>query len=405
MSIKFVFQHWDSELNYWLPNTVPLDYPDKSNLPTHGRQQIDQDFLMSHPDIECGGLEHNLGKKYIFPVQIRDSHYFERHEHTGFNCIDPRVIHDVHNNLCKIVLIFPLEGDSGYGRFNRDYEILDSWCKQHQLNSQQVYFVHGNQNINNTQQHRFTKVPANMFLCWNEPVNDLVNFEPVDLKNLFLSYNRRAKEHRALALAHIINEQLFDRGLISYHGDGVKNTHEVLRTVWRTNLSQAADTIDSLIPLELDMDLGVNNPAYKNIMLAHYANTFLSLIAETHVTEGVQFFSEKIWKPISVGHPFMLVASSGMLELLKSQGYKTFDQWWNEDYDREADLDQRIRMILSELKRLSMLSLDELKRMRMEMQPILKFNQELFNEQWKNLCCPRNDEVVFKIIKDIWDSF
>lgn len=405
MTIKFAFQHWDSELNYWLPNTVPMDYADKTDLPTHGRQSIEQNFLMSHPSVECHTLEHSLGKKYIFPVQIRDSHYFERHEHIGFSRVDPRVIEDARNNLCKIVLIFPLEGDSGYGRFGRDHDILNTWCEQHQLNSQQVYFIHGNHNITNNKQHCFTKVSANMFICWNEPAHGVVNFEPKDLRNLFLNYNRRSKEHRALMLAHIINEQLFDRGLISYHGDGIKNSHEVLRVVDRPGMAQAADAIDSLIPLELDMDLGVNNPAYKNIVQDHYARTFLSLIAETHATEGVQFFSEKIWKPISIGHPFMLVASSGMLELLRSEGYKTFGQWWNEDYDKETNLDQRIRMILVELKRLSMLSPIELKSMRTQMQPTLEFNQGLFNQQWKDLCCPRNDEVVFKIIKDIWDSF
>lgn len=101
----------------------------------------------------------------------------------------------------------------------------------------------------------------------------------------------------------------------------------------------------------------------------------------------------------------MLLASSGMLELLRAQGYKTFGQWWNEDYDKETDLDRRVKMILAELKWLSMLSTNELNRMRTEMQPTLEFNQTLFNKQWKDLCYPRNDEVVFKIIKDIWDSF
>jgi hypothetical protein len=403
MPIRFAFQHWDHKLNYWLPNTVPLDYADKTDLPTHGKQSITQDFLMSHPGIECQAIEPNLGKKYIFPVQIRDSHYFERHEHIGFDCVDPRVLDDVRNNLSKIVLIFPNEGDSGLGRFNRDHDILDAWCERHRLNSQQVYFIHGNQNVN-TEQYRFTKIPANVFVCWNDPANGFVNFEPIDSKNLFLNYNRRPKEHRALVLANIINEQLFDRGLISYHSDGVKNTHKALRSDYRTNLAPIADIIDSLIPLELDMDLGINNPA-KNIVPDHYARTFLSLVAETHVTEGVLFFSEKIWKPIGIGHPFMLVASSGMLAQLRSQGYRTFGQWWNEDYDKETDLDQRIRMILAELKRLSMLSLNELKDIRMQMQSTLKFNQELFNEQWKEMCYPRNDETVFKIVKDIWDSF
>ena len=403
MKIKFAFQHWDPELNFWLPNTVPLNYPNKGNLPTHGTQSFTTDFLMSHGDVECVVLEQALGSKYIFPIHVRDSHYFERHEQTGFDCVDPRVLDDARQDRCKIVLIFPLEGDSGHGRFSRDDEILNQWCKQHQLNSSQVYFIHGNYSV--VQDNRFTRIPVNAFICWNESVDKLVKFEPIGTENLFLNYNRRAKLHRLLMLSYIISEQLFNRGLISYHGDGVKNSQQIMKDTGRTHLEQAAAVIDSMIPLELDMDLGLNNPAYKNVIQQHYTTTFLSLVSETHVAPGVRFFSEKIWKPISIGHPFMLIASPGMLEELKSQGYKTFDAWWNEDYDKETDLDQRIRMILAELKRLSMLSVTELQAIRVDMQPVLKFNQELFNKQWNELCWPRDDGAIFNAVKNIWDSF
>jgi hypothetical protein len=64
------------------------------------------------------------------------------------------------------------------------------------------------------------------------------------------------------------------------------------------------------------------------------------LNAETPV-----FLTEKIYKPITGCQPFMVVGGSGILAYLKSQGFETFDNLFDETYDTEIDLDKKLDII------------------------------------------------------------
>ena len=59
-----------------------------------------------------------------------------------------------------------------------------------------------------------------------------------------------------------------------------------------------------------------------------YTQTFVSLVSESLCDDTILFLSEKIWKPIYMGHPFIVNGNPKTLEYLKSQGFKTFEQWW-----------------------------------------------------------------------------
>ena len=85
------------------------------------------------------------------------------------------------------------------------------------------------------------------------------------------------------------------------------------------------------------------------------ADSLLYLVTET-VAEGRRWhLTEKTFKPIAMGMPFVLVATQGSLKYLRSYGFKTFEGIWDESYDLEPDDTKRIERIASLLK-----SLDEL---------------------------------------------
>jgi hypothetical protein len=172
----------------------------------------------------------------------------------------------------------------------------------------------------------------------------------------------------------------------------------------RPGLAPEARLLDSLIPMEIDMNLGENNPAW-NIVEDHYSRTFLSVVPETLYDNNVMFFSEKTWKTIAVGHPFMLVSSPGMLKELRNQGFYTFGAWWDEGYDGIKSLHDRIRHIVLELKRLSAFSREELTNMRATMQPVIEHNQRLFNTKWQENCSQHPERQLYHIVKDIWETF
>jgi hypothetical protein len=429
--IQFGFQNWNIEYSWWAPNTVPADFNINGvkTLPsTHEIQWFDvgvfsgiesekvkafdypavkSDFLYNYGGVWYTHLPDLVGqKKYIFPICIRDTYYFTNHKDIGFDLIDPRVMEDVHAGRAKIVLMFPLEGTSQDFTHENDFATLDSWCKKYNLNKDQVYYIHGNyKGVELAEGLSFTYIPINSFYCWVPYIPPTISeYNPVDDKSLFLSYNRRPRLHRTVLVCELIRNGLLDKGLVSYYGNNQKNSFDVLNIHGRPDLFPESQILDSLIPMELDMDLGANNPAW-NIVPEHYNRTAISLVPETLYGQKTNFFSEKTWKTIAVGHPFMLISSPGMLAELRNEGYYTFGSFWDESYDTIPGLYDRIRAIVAELKRLSKQTPTQIRNMRERMRPVLEHNQQWFREQWVKRCQGHPDTQLYDIVKSIWDSF
>ena len=60
--------------------------------------------------------------------------------------------------------------------------------------------------------------------------------------------------------------------------------------------------------------------------------------------------TEKTYKPISVGHPFIIFGNLNSLKLLKENGFKTYDTLFNEHYDSVDSVDEKINLICNEVK-------------------------------------------------------
>ena len=95
---------------------------------------------------------------------------------------------------------------------------------------------------------------------------------------------------------------------------------------------------------------------------------------------GCIFFSEKIWKPISIGHPFIIMGSPFSLEKLKDMGYMTYESLWDESYDKIASEANRVIAITKLLKSITQKSDDELNELKLKSIPIAKHNRKVFRE-------------------------
>ena len=100
-------------------------------------------------------------------------------------------------------------------------------------------------------------------------------------------------------------------------------------------------------------------------LFAESAESLLYLVTETVYTGQRHHLTEKTFKPIALGMPFVIVGTRGSLEYLRSYGFRTFEGIWDESYDSAED-SVRIERIASLLR-----SLDEL--------PI-KAKQDLFEQ-------------------------
>jgi len=102
-----------------------------------------------------------------------------------------------------------------------------------------------------------------------------------------------------------------------------------------------------------------------------------------HVSETVffgrrQHLTEKTFKPIAMGMPFVLSAPAGSLAYLKQYGFKTFESIWSEEYDTDKNDIRRIAILSQLLKRLDNQSESEKNKMFKKCIPIIEHNWNHF---------------------------
>ena len=93
------------------------------------------------------------------------------------------------------------------------------------------------------------------------------------------------------------------------------------------------------------------------------------------------FITEKTTRPMLNLHPQLIYCCTGTLDHLKGMGYKTFGNYWNEDYDNETDPIKKVDMLTDVIKELNNKPIEELHEMYWDMMPILKHNQSLLINQ------------------------
>ena len=87
-----------------------------------------------------------------------------------------------------------------------------------------------------------------------------------------------------------------------------------------------------------------------------YAQTGMEIVLETLFDDSRWHLTEKALRPIACGKPFMLVATAGSLEYLRSYGFETFGDFVDESYDLETDPVARLTAVIQEMSRIAAMS-------------------------------------------------
>ena len=73
-----------------------------------------------------------------------------------------------------------------------------------------------------------------------------------------------------------------------------------------------------------------------------YVDTYFSLVTETVFMYPYSFRTEKIWKPVAIGHPWIAVANVGYYRDMHNLGFKSFGHLIDESFDLIDNNQQRI---------------------------------------------------------------
>jgi hypothetical protein len=247
------------------------------------------------------------------------------------------------------VLFYYHEGDNPYNIKAR----LDALCVQHNLPVSCYRFVSGNTTADAIP--GFAYFPDHELLFWRRNHN----IAPAELHSRARTYefvvlSRTHKWWRASAMADLQQSGILNHSLWSYNtnlvlGDSPSdNPIEQLPGVDISAFMQHGPyTCDNLTTAQHnDHSLAVNE---------HYTNAYFNLVLETHFDadgSGGTFLTEKTFKPIKNGQPFVLVAPAGSLQCLRDLGYRTFDSVLDNSYDTETNNTQRWLKIKNTLKQI-----------------------------------------------------
>jgi hypothetical protein len=104
-----------------------------------------------------------------------------------------------------------------------------------------------------------------------------------------------------------------------------------------------------------------------------YIDTYFSLVTETVFDYPYSFRTEKIWKPIAMGHPFIVSANQGYYKDLHNLGFRTFGHVIDESFDSIEDNQKRLDRIVAVVEDLCQQDLDQFLQ---ECYNICKYNQQ-----------------------------
>ena len=198
----------------------------------------------------------------------------------------------------------------------------------------------------------------------------------------FLCLNRRMYHHK-----YKIIEELFNRGLLKDTRFTWVDNFVLTNKISKTLILELNINVDEFDGIQLEGDvmygsrLSYHDEFLFTINPDWYYRSKVNIITETILDGDAIHITEKTFKAIYLGRPFVISASKGHLKALRGMGFKTFNSVINEDYDNMSGRDKITKIIDSAV---------ELARVwdSPEVVDICRFNQELyFNSEYRKQIC------------------
>lgn len=255
----------------------------------------------------------------------------------------------------KLTLLFYYdEGDNPY----IIKQHLDLLCTKNSLSKSCYKFVSANTRADEIPGFAYFAADELLFLLRNKDIEP-VEQSATQRRYQFTMLSRTHKWWRATVAADMHAMGLLDHSQWSYNTVDINDSAEdnpieidqftCLRTNMQLFLDGAPYTCDHLT--EFDH----NN--HHMTELGHYTDSYCNIVLETHFDadgSGGAFLTEKTFKPIKFGQPFVIVGCAGSLRALRQLGYKTFDHAIDNSYDNvvnNTDRWTRCRDTIAQIKK------------------------------------------------------
>jgi hypothetical protein len=196
------------------------------------------------------------------------------------------------------------------------------------------------------------------------------------IKKLFLIYNRAwtgTREYRLKFLDLLIESNLINHCLTAITTVDQESQTHYQDHVFGNSIWKPKNTLEDYISINL-----TDSTASADFDMNDYDSTGIEIVLETLFDDTRLHLTEKTLRPIACAQPFILAGTHGSLEYIKSYGFKTFDNLWSEQYDRELDPYARLIAIKNVMKEIASWD-DKTREYKLsQAQAIANYNKELF---------------------------
>ena len=310
--------------------------------------------------------------------------------------IPDNILEDVEKGLCKILFDFTHECYDITYKYNgnRDYThimIMNTQTK-YNLDKSQVILACGNIKPFKDVSYNVATVQTQMFI----PVYQGDSFLQQRKENILsgkvnkyklLTFMGKPYKHRARLAKFIYLQDLKKYNIVSC----LTPYDDIKVSDWKEEL-QLSDTFLNTLPWEYDATTEDVHNTIKCSLTTEpekqaHADSYISFVSETFF-EYTSFddnpfeldMTAKSTKPIVTMQPFILHAQIGALKYIKSLGFETFDNYWDESYDSITNHYKRYKELIKLYKTISLTSHKELALMIKDMYPILQHNLDHYND-------------------------
>lgn len=365
--------------------------------------------------IKYGTVQEHVseGNFFIYPLYIGSIIVFD--EYT-FPPLPPEVVRHVKESRGVVVFFFVNEGNY---YLQKKFEKVHNWVKDCGLKKGHVHFYHSNLLCEEISKELagHNIIPDNVLYkginyfeshLWfanflNRAISEQVEAERKKFKGMYMQHkekkkpfyfntlNRMPRVSRVFLVSLIKSNINLASKTICTLGPNTAAPGLMKRSIIPENdrvVTQGVDLVNLTIFLDENFehiykngitvdikDMTKNQAPWINPFF--YNESYISVVVETEVHSKILYLSEKIFKPIAVGHPFIVVGSRFTLQKLKDLGYRTFDKWWDESYDKLPEWQDRIYSVYRLMDDISKLPVSTVHNMVQEMQEVVEHNARL----------------------------
>ena len=261
--------------------------------------------------------------------------------------IPSRVIKAAKAKKIRIFILSIVEGDNFTSDIFDGFEHLHNTVCLLGLPKYSVIIVSGNLNASQQytewckQQSKEEYIEFQEGVEWDgktsHPPDDAVKIADYCLP--FNSLNRAHRNHRTEHLYFLAENKL--TGLVS--GGAWFATYSIDSPIYQTvDYNHYKTVLTANYPKTVDVEDLVNQVPNLINNLEIYERSQLTVVTESHFDQtGGMFITEKTFRPLLVGHPFMILGQKGTLEKLRSWGFRTDFDGIDQSYDLIEDNSER----------------------------------------------------------------